>query len=99
MAAKRQLDYSRAAGDDLELIKRYIEADNPKAAVHVLEYITAAADGLLDFPMTGKPWRRAGSRKLVLTKYPYSIIYRVEPSKVVVLTVAHQSRKHAGRGK
>lgn len=99
MVAKRQLEYSIAAGDDLESIKRYIEAENPKAAARVLEYITEAADGLLDFPMTGKPWRRAGSRKLVLTKYPYSIIYRVEPSKVVVLTVAHQSRKHFGRGK
>lgn len=99
MTVKRQLEYSRAAGDDLESIRRYIEADNPKAAARVLEYITEAADGLIGFPMTGKPWRRAGTRKLVLTKYPYSIIYRVEPSTVIVLTVAHQSRKHTGRGK
>lgn len=99
MSEKRQLEYSRAAGDDLESIKRYIEVDNPKAAARVLEYITDAADGLLDFPLTGKLWRRAGSRKLVLTKYSYSIIYRVEPSKVVVLAVAHHSRKHFGRVK
>lgn len=99
MAEKKQLEYSRAAGDDLESIKRYIEADNPKAAARVLESITGAADGLIDFPMTGKPWRRPGTRKLVLSKYPYSIIYRLTSSKVIVLAVAHQSRKHFGRGK
>jgi addiction module RelE/StbE family toxin len=99
MAAKRRLEYSRSAGDDLAAIKRYIEADSQKAAERVLEHITGAADGLIDFPMTGKPWRRTGTRKLVLTKYPYSIIYRLTPEKVIVLAVAHQSRKHIGRGK
>ena len=95
MAAKRQLEYSRVAGDDLESIKRYIDVGNPKAAARVLESILAAADSLIDFPMTGKPWRRVGTRKLVLSKHPYSIIYRLTPSKVIVLAVAHQSRKHS----
>lgn len=99
MDAKRQLEYSRAAGDDLESIQRYIEVDNSKAAARVLESILDAADGLIDFPMTGKPWRRVGTRKLVLSKYPYSIIYRLTPSSVIVLAVAHQSRKHIGRSK
>ena len=99
MAAKRRLEYSIAAGDDLESIQRYIAADNPKAAAQVIENIMAAADNLIDFPMLGKPWRRAGTRKLVLKKYPYSIIYRLTPVAVFVLTVAHQSRKHTGSEK
>lgn len=99
MVAKRRLEYSYAAGDDLESIQRYIAADNPKAAAQVIENIMAAADSLIDFPMLGKPWRRAGTRKLVLKKYPYSIIYRLTPVTVVVLTVAHQSRKHTGSKK
>lgn len=99
MAAKRRLEYAIAAGDDLESIQRYIEAENPKAAARVIENIMTAADSLIDFPLLGKPWRRAGTRKLVLTKYPYSIIYRLAPDTVFVLTIAHQSRKHTGRGK
>ena len=75
MAAKRRLEYAIAAGDDLESIQRYIEAENPKAAARVIENIMTAADSLIYFPLLGKPWRRAGTRKLVLTKYPYSIIY------------------------
>ena len=97
MVVKRLLEYAIAAGDDLESIQRYIEAENPKAAARVIENIMTAADSLIDFPLLGKPWRRAGTRKLVLTKYPYSIIYRLTPVKVFVLTIAHQSRKHIGR--
>lgn len=99
MAVKRQLEYAIAAGDDLESIQRYIEAENPKAAARVIENIMTAADNLIDFPLLGKPWRRAGTRKLVLTKYPYSIIYRLTPDTVFVLTIAHQSRKHTGSAK
>ncbi|MCR4297679.1 MAG: type II toxin-antitoxin system RelE/ParE family toxin [Gallionella sp.] len=99
MAAKRRLEYAIAAGDDLESIQRYIEVENPKAAARVIENIMTAADSLIDFPLLGKPWRRAGTRKLVLTKYPYSIIYRLTPVTVFVLTIAHQSREHTGRGK
>lgn len=99
MVAKRRLEYTATAADDLESIQRYIAADNPKAAAQVVENIVDAADSLLDFPLLGKPWRRAGTRKLVLTKYPYSIIYRLTPDTVFVLTVAHQSRKHTGSEK
>ncbi|MDO8754651.1 MAG: type II toxin-antitoxin system RelE/ParE family toxin [Anaerolineales bacterium] len=99
MAAKKRLEYSIAAGDDLESIQRYIAADNPKAATQVIENIMAAADNLLDFPMMGNPWRRAGTRKLVLKKYPYTIIYRLTTVAVFVLAVAHQSRKHTGSEK
>lgn len=56
------------ACDDLESIQRYIEAANPKAAVRVIENIMTAADSLIVFPLLGKPWRRAGIRKLVLEK-------------------------------
>lgn len=39
MAAKRRLEYGIAAGDDLESIQRYIEAENPKAAARVIAFI------------------------------------------------------------
>ena len=41
MAAKRRLEYAIAAGDDLESIQRYIEAENPKAAARVIAFIAS----------------------------------------------------------
>jgi plasmid stabilization system protein ParE len=55
--------------------------------------IKSTAELLLNQPLLGKPWVRAGTRKLVLSKYPYSIIYKLTQSKVFVLAVAHHSLK------
>jgi len=41
VAAKRRLEYAIAAGDDLESIQRYIEAENPKAAARVIAFIAS----------------------------------------------------------
>jgi len=77
----------------LQQIAEFIAHENPCASLVVSEFLTASADGLIDFPQMGKPWFRE-SRKLVLSKYPYSIIYRITPSKIIVLAVVHQARRH-----
>ena len=44
--------------------------------------------------MIGHEGKRAGTRELVITKYPYTIIYRLTADKVRIVAVTHQSRKH-----
>ena len=90
----KSVEYTTRATFNLKAIKIFIEQENPSAALRVIEYITDSADSLLDFPLIGKPWTRAGTRKLVLSTFPYSIIYKLTSTKVIVLAVAHQSRKN-----
>ncbi len=90
----KSVEYSTRAASNLTAIKAFIELENLTAALRVVEHITESVDSLIDFPMLGKPWTRSGTRKLVLTKFPYSIIYKLTPSKIIVLAVAHQSRKN-----
>lgn len=90
----RSVEYATRATVNLKAIKAFIEQENPSAALRVVEYITDSADGLIDHPLMGKPWTRAGTRKLVLSTFPYSIIYKLTPAKVIVLAVAHQSQKN-----
>jgi plasmid stabilization system protein ParE len=97
MEIKRQLEWSIRSQQNVLSIQEYIAADNLTAATRVLEHIALAGKNLIEFPMTGKPWLREGTRKLVLTKFPYSIIYKLTSTKVIVLAVAHQSRKHSAR--
>lgn len=92
---KRQLEWSIRAQLNVLSIQEYIAEDNPLAAARVLDHIAQSGNSLAEFPMTGKPWIRAGTRKLVLTKFPYSILYKLTATKVIVLAVAHQSRRHA----
>ncbi|TNC97972.1 MAG: addiction module antitoxin [Gallionellaceae bacterium] len=91
---KKQLEWSIRSQQNVLSIQEYVANDNPIAAARVLEHIALAGKSLIEFPMTGKPWLREGTRKLVLTKFPYSIIYKLTATKVIVLAVAHQSRKH-----
>jgi plasmid stabilization system protein ParE len=74
VVAKRRLEYSFAAGDDLESIQRYIAADNPKAAAQVIENIMAAADSLIDISNVGQTMAagrntQAGSEEISLLNH------------------------------
>lgn len=44
-------------------------------------------------PLIGSPIEY-DERKYVLQGYPYNLIYRIEDSTIVVLAVAHHSRKY-----
>ena len=56
-----KLVWSRFALSDRDGIFSYIEAENPRAAVHVDEQIANAARRLLDFPDSGRTGRVAGT--------------------------------------
>jgi plasmid stabilization system protein ParE len=87
----RSVKYSTHARWQLLEINTYITQENPAAAQRVAKLITDSVDGLLDFPMLDKPWIKTGTRKLVLSKYPYSIIYKLTPEAVFILAIDHQS--------
>ncbi|MEQ1532181.1 MAG: type II toxin-antitoxin system RelE/ParE family toxin [Sideroxydans sp.] len=91
---KNKIEWSIRSKRHVLKIQKYLEEINSSAAVKVTGEIKATAELLLVQPLLGKPWVRNGTRKLVLKKYTYSIIYRVAGSKVVVLAVAHQSLKN-----
>lgn len=93
MPEKKLLEWSPRSQYLVERIRAYIEPENPKAAQDVIDEIAITAAGLRTFPLLGKPWKRE-SRKLVLPKYPYVIIYKLTPSKVLILAVSHQSKKN-----
>lgn len=93
MSVKKRLEFSARSLTNMEAIRLHIAADNPAAANRVTDSVFSAADELVEFPMLGRVGRRQGMRELVLAKYPYTLIYRLTPTKVLVIAVLHQSRK------
>ena len=77
-----ELVWSRFALSDRDGIFSYIEAENPRAAVHVDEQIANAARRLLDFPDSGRPGRVAGTRELVIPRTPHVAAYLVDGDTV-----------------
>ncbi len=94
MHAKKRLEWSQRAEHGLAAIHDYIATDNPKAAESVARHLLESARKLINFPMIGHEGKRAGTRELVITKYPYTIIYRLTAGKIRIVAVIHQSRQY-----
>lgn len=88
-----EIVWRRAALNDIEAIRVFIDQDNPDAAVRVYEAIRAAVDPLAAYPNFGRAGRVDGTRELVLSGLPYIIVYRVVAEQVRILSVIHTSRQ------
>ncbi|MBB3146736.1 addiction module RelE/StbE family toxin [Phyllobacterium trifolii] len=87
-----KLVWAQFALSDRDDIFTYIEAENPRAAIHVDEQIVLAARRLLDFPESGRPDRLAGTRELVIPRPPYIAAYAVTADMVRVLRILHSAQ-------
>lgn len=61
-------------------------------ADHAADFYSAAEpDGDLDVEFLAEV--EPGVRRAVLRRFPYSLIYAVEPDEVLILTVSHHRRR------
>jgi plasmid stabilization system protein ParE len=71
----------------------WIAEHDPWAAIGVGDTIHAAVTRLADYPAIARPGRVAGTRELVVIGTPYTVVYRIEPSAVLVLRVLHTAER------
>jgi addiction module RelE/StbE family toxin len=83
------LVWSRLALADRDGIFTHIEADNPKAAIHVDEQIVLSVRRLVEFPESGRLGRVAGTRELVIPRTPYIAAYVSTADTVRILRIIH----------
>ena len=87
----KRLEWSARAAHDLLAIEAYIAVDNPVAAGRVEEYIIERTELLCEHPFLGRAPAASKPRRLVLTRYPYNVHYRVTSKKIRVVRVLHQA--------
>jgi toxin ParE1/3/4 len=90
----KPLEWSPRSLKHVKAIRDYIAADNPTAAISVLSEIKEKAENLTQFPMLGRQGRATGTRELVISKYPYILIYKLTATKIKIAAVVHQSKKY-----
>ena len=95
MSAKRKkrLEWSRRAAQDLLDIEDYIARDNQVAADAVVAHIRQRAMLLKSDPLPGKRRLTSSHRELVLTRFPFTIVYRVRGNSVFVSRIIHQRQQ------
>ncbi len=87
-----RLSWTPIALRQLRDARTFIAADNPDAADALVLQIEERARTLLTFPSAGRP-DVIGRRRLALPPTPYSLIYRVAETRIVILAVRHGARQ------
>ena len=71
---------------------RWYEERSPMSAAALAQEIDAAISQIAEAPMR-YPVAQAGTRRLVLPRFPFSIFYRVGTTEIVIVSVAHHKRR------
>lgn len=92
---RREVQWSRAALDDLKAQIAYIATDNPAATRRVADKIQITGAALGETP-TGRAGRVGGTYEKVVTGQPYIIAYAITAhmgrEAVSILRVIHAAR-------
>ena len=92
-----KLQWTPKSYEDLDEIKRYIELDDPEAAVQMLLTIIDRVEQLQQFPESGPLMRERrfyNDRMRTLTVEPYIVFYRIDGDFVSVIRVLHAARDY-----
>jgi toxin ParE1/3/4 len=85
--------WTAPARRDLNAHLEYLALRNPERALALEEEIREAIQRLAQFPYRGRMGRREGTRELVLTGWPYLVVYMVDETRVLILRVLHTSQQ------
>jgi len=88
----RSIFFDPAAERELEEAADFYDLESAGLGTEFLEAVHVALTGLLDFPESC-PLLLGKTRKLVLERFPYSVMYWLDDELVVVSAIAHQSRR------
>lgn len=83
----------KSAIADLLDIQDYYEARDPKVAREVGQHLIDAANRLETQPRNAPKWQNSDAYKLVITRYPYIITYRIRGDTVLVTWIDHAAQE------
>jgi plasmid stabilization system protein ParE len=85
------LVFRRSVGRDLAAAYAWYEEQRADLGEQFLSGVDASFDEIERFPEMFAPVH-GDVRRAVVSRFPYAVFYRVEPRRVVVLTVLHTAR-------
>ena len=88
----RDVEYLVEALEEAEAAARWYAERSPDAASAFSDEIDAAEAAIAEFPEAW-PQYDHGTRRYLLRRYPFSVVYRTEASRVLIVAVAHGHRR------
>jgi toxin ParE1/3/4 len=90
--AKRRVEFHEEASHELEAAFDWYLERSESAAERFLTDLNSATANVAEAPQRWPP-SKYGTRKFLLTRFPFAIIYRELPSFIQIVAVAHGRRR------
>jgi plasmid stabilization system protein ParE len=88
----RALEYLEEALEETEAAARWYAERSGSAAVGFANEIDPALAAIEQHPEAW-PTYHHGTRRYLLRRYPYSVVYRIESARILIVAVAHGRRR------
>jgi toxin ParE1/3/4 len=87
-----EVEFLPPAGEEFVFAAKYYEAEESGLGEAFIEEVERAAMRIAAFPEHGSS-HLAGTRRIVLARFPYSVVYREEAGVLLVVAVAHHRQR------
>ncbi len=85
---------AQPASDELAEAVRWYDTHRPGLGGEFLDAIAATLAFIESTPEVGTPLSPDGrTRRALVTRFPYQVVYRIRPAEIVVVAVAHLKRR------
>lgn len=96
----KQLEYAVRFRRDLEAIEKYhLEVAGDVIADRIIDAILSQTEKIAALGLMFRPGIRQGTRECVMTRYPYTLVYRIGSRRVEIARVIHQRAEYFQRGR
>ena len=91
-AVTRELEYLDQALEDAEAAARWYADRSLAAAAKFSAELDEAEEAIVERP---DAWPRFddGTRRYLLRRFPFSVVYRIEPARILIVAVSHGRRR------
>ena len=88
----RSVEFHPEAQDEFILAAQFYESQTEGLGLDFTLAVQRTYERLLEFPVIGRPFGRR-LRRLLVPKFPYALLYRVEPQRIYIVAVMHLHRR------
>ena len=88
----RELEYLEEALQEAEAAARWYADRSVTAAAAFSHEIDSAASAIVRLPEAWPPFDH-GTRRYLLQRFPFSVVYRVDERRILIVAVAHARRR------
>ena len=88
----RSVEFHPEAESEFLSAARYYEDEAENLGLDFVAAVQGTYQRILEYPESGRPFGHR-LRRVLVPRFPYGLLYRVEPERLLVVAVAHLQRR------